>query len=126
MSESDRVALTVPARGEYARTVRLAAAELATRAGMDIDDVDDVKLAVEEAFVYAVARLKDADLKVAFTVDDSSIEVLVGPLPGPCVDGDEADAGERYAAFILAEVCDEFDILDREGACFLRLFKKKG
>jgi hypothetical protein len=56
MADKDRVVLSVPARGEYARTVRLAAAELAARTGMTIDDADDVKLAVEEAFVFACAR----------------------------------------------------------------------
>lgn len=124
MSGSDRVVLTVPARGEYARTVRLAAAELATRVGMNIDDVDDMKLAVEEAFVYSEARLKGEDLTLAFTVGESSIDVMVGPLPGPCADAEDAGAEERYARFILAEVCDEFEVMERDGSCFMRLVKR--
>ena len=32
----------------------MTAAELASRIGMSIDDVDDVRIAVEEAFVLAV------------------------------------------------------------------------
>ena len=54
---TDHVKLTVPARDEFARTVRMTAAALAGRMGMSLDDVDDVRIAVEEAFVFAVGRV---------------------------------------------------------------------
>ena len=50
--------------------------------------------------------------------------MLVGPLPSSCADLEEADAGERYARFILESVCDEFEVLERGGECFLRVLKK--
>ncbi len=123
MSASDRVSLTVPSRSEYARTARLTAAELAARTGMNIDQVDDMKLAVEEAFVYA-ARQGQPDVTFSFTVSEKEIEVFVGPLAGSCSGPEDADAEERYARFILAEVCDEFDVTERDGACYLRLVKR--
>lgn len=123
MTDNDRVVLKVPARGEYARTVRLTAAELATRVGMNIDDVDDVKLAVEEAFVFAAEHMSDGDLTFDFSFEQTGISLLVGPIPGGCVDEDP-DAGERYARFILESVCDEFEVMDRDDACYLRLVKR--
>jgi serine/threonine-protein kinase RsbW len=123
MTDNERVVLTVPARGEFARTVRLCAAELATRAGMNIDDVDDVKLAVEEAFVFAAEHMTDGDMTFTFHVAPEGVELLVGPLPEECAHEEEGDAGERYARFILEAVCDEFEVFVRDGACFLRLVK---
>jgi serine/threonine-protein kinase RsbW len=126
MTDNDRVVLSVPARGEFARMVRLASAELAVRAGMNIDDVDDVKLAVEEAFVYACERVSSGELIFSFTLAEGSVELLLGPLPGICDDDSGAEAGDRYARFILESVCDEYELVEREGSCFVRLVKRAG
>jgi serine/threonine-protein kinase RsbW len=124
MTALGHVSLTLPASREYARTARLTAAELATRVGMDIDDVDDVKLAVEEAFVYAAQCAEGHDVTLAFELAPSSIELVVGPFPGMCENESRKDAGRLFAHFILESICDEFDISDRDGQCLLRLVKR--
>ena len=124
MADGDRVVLTIPALGEYARTVRMTAAELASHAGMDIDGIEDVRLAVEEAFVFSSERVADSSLSFTFTVGHGSIEVEVGPLLPGC-DADEGpDAGERYARFILESICDDFELIAEDGTCRLRLVKR--
>jgi serine/threonine-protein kinase RsbW len=124
MTDNERVVLTVPARSEYARTVRLTAAELASRAGMNIDDVDDVKLAVEEAFVFAGEHVTDGELTFTFEVAPLSISLVLGPLPETCATEAGSDASERYARFILESICDEFALEVRDGACYVRLVKR--
>jgi serine/threonine-protein kinase RsbW len=124
MGTTERVALTVPARGEYARTVRLAAAELAVRCGMNVDDVDDVRLAVEEAFVFGCERDSVTELTFTFTLEPGAIEMLVGPLGDSCPASIDGEAGERYARFILESVCDSYELVENEGACHMRLVKR--
>lgn len=125
MTDADRIVLVVPSRGEYARTVRMTAAELATRAGMDLDGVDDVRMAVEEAFVFASDRAAGDDLTFTFGVAPGSIELTVGSL-APASEPDGPDPGERYARFILESICDEFAITDDAETCTLRLVKRSG
>jgi serine/threonine-protein kinase RsbW len=122
MAEADRVVLTVPVRGEFARTVRIAAAELATRAEMDLDSVEDVRLGVEEAFVFASERAAGTDLTFTFQVAPGVIEVVVTPL-APGSGEDSSERGERYARFILESVCDEFELIEGD-VCSLRLVKR--
>ncbi len=122
MNQHDRVVLTLPARGEYARTVRLIAAELAARIGMSVDGIDDVKMAVEEAFVFVTDRPVGETVTFDFLVADG-IELLVGPMEGSCADL-EGETGERYARFILESVCDEFELVDTDDGCFVRLVKR--
>lgn len=123
---SDHVRLTCPARDEFARMVRMTAAALAGRMGMSIDEVDDVRMAVEEAFLLAKARVgADELVTFDFDVDDHSLALVVGPLPDDAAAG--ADSAEaRYARFILESVCDEFSVdADPDDAtCTLRLTKK--
>lgn len=121
---SDRIVLSVPARGEYARTVRMTAAELASRMGMSIDDIDDVRIAVEESFALAAAHAGESD-EVTFTFDigEGAFEATAGtPCPTGAVEEDET--GSRYARFILESVCDEFEISTDEGECYIRLLKR--
>jgi serine/threonine-protein kinase RsbW len=126
MTDGDRIVVSVPSRGEYARTVRLVAAELATRAGMDIDTIDDVRMAVEEAFVFASEHASSAQLEFTFQVVPGSVELSVGPLVADCVDDEAPDRGERYARFILESICDEFEVVESGGSCLLRLVKSAG
>jgi len=121
----DRVTLTVPARGEYARTVRMTAAELAARIGMSYDEVDDVRIGAEEAFVYACECAGDsAEVTFSFTVEDGVLSAEVGPLPASCAPEDGQAAFEGYAEFILRSVCDEFEIRRDEGSCTLKLSRR--
>lgn len=120
---SDRITLTVPARGEYAKTVRMTAAELASRIGMSFDEVDDVRIGTEEAFVYASERLgESAEVTFVFTVSADALQVEVGPMPAP--DTGETGASEGYAEFILRSVCDEFEIGHASEGCTLRLCRR--
>lgn len=48
--------LVIPATTENVRVARLVAVAAARRAGMDPDDIDDVRLAVGEAVARAVVR----------------------------------------------------------------------
>ena len=121
----DRVTLTVPARGEYARTVRMTAAELATRIGMSYDEVDDVRMAAEEAFVYASECSGDtAEVVFSFSAGDGELSVDVGPLPACCASEGARAVSEGYAEFILQSVCDEFAIEHESGSCMLRLCRR--
>lgn len=122
----DRVELTVPGRGEYARTVRMTAAELASRLGMSYDDVDDIRMAAEEAFVYACARAGTGNaVPFVFEVGEHTLTITVGPFEGRGEEAGERGMEERYAAFILESVCDDVDLAyDEAGsACSLTLVK---
>jgi serine/threonine-protein kinase RsbW len=121
---TDHVKLTVPAREQFARTVRMTAAALAGRMGMSIDEVEDVRIAVEEAFVFAVGRVADGEpVTFDFTVEEDRLSLDVGPMPAGAAGG--ADSAEaRFARFILESVCDTFEFEDDGSACSLRLVKK--
>lgn len=119
--QADSITLTVPARGEYARTVRMTAAELGSRLGMSYDEVDDLRMAAEEAFVYACECAADAaEVTFGFVIERDGLRITVGPLPGCCT-AEGGSSSEGYAEFILRSVCDEFSVEHSAGSCVLRL-----
>jgi serine/threonine-protein kinase RsbW len=123
----DQITLIVPAKSEYAKTVRMAAASLASRIGMTFDDVEDVRMAADEAFVYASDTLSPgAEVRFVFRLgeDDIEIDVSLG-VENPRTDED-TDRSVAYATFIMESVCDTYEFASDENGAHLRLFKRAG
>jgi len=123
----DHITLTVPAKSEYAKTVRMTASALVSRMGMSYDEVEDVRMAADEAFIYAVETLSDGgEIRFEFVVDDSEITIDVAV--GSQHPGDDEDAERRasYATFILESVCDSVEFASDERGPHLRLRKRVG
>lgn len=55
---SDVVEIRVPADASYVSTIRLAAASLAARCDLTIDEIEDLRLAVDEACATVLARAR--------------------------------------------------------------------
>lgn len=105
MSEKT-VRLEVPAEAEYARAVRMTAASVAVVCGMSVDDVEDVRMAAEEAFVYACAT-QPTTCAITFTPSRGLLEMDFS-----LGEGDPAEAGEdlELARLLLSAISDECEL----------------
>jgi anti-sigma regulatory factor (Ser/Thr protein kinase) len=118
----DEVRLTVPAGPEYVRLARVTASGLASRMGFSYNDIEDLRLAVDElchAVIGPAGRPGVLDLR--FVVEDD----------GLCVEGaGHFDPGgpppglSELARQILAALVDEHDVRDTEGGPVV-WFRKK-
>lgn len=122
----DRVELTVPARGEYAKAVRMTASALASRMGMSFDDVEDVRMAVDEAFVHAVDGIGESgDVTFTFALSDDTLGIAVCVGTGERELDPDAESRASLAGFILDSVCDHHEFVSEEsGARWLRITKQ--
>ncbi len=123
----DQITLIVPAKNEYAKTVRMTASALVSRIGMSYDEVEDVRMAADEAFVYASDTLRDdGEIQFVFLLGDGEIEIDV------CLGNEEprsegdSERSVAYATFILESVCDRYEFASDENGAHLRLFKRAG
>ena len=97
------VSITVPADPEYARPVRMLAANLAVLAGLTVEDVEDARMVAEEGFVWCCATKPDA-VSIEFEVGEGkmTLSYTFGSAKLP-----EDDQTSTYAELILSAVCDE-------------------
>jgi anti-sigma regulatory factor (Ser/Thr protein kinase) len=118
------VRLTVPAESRYVRLVRLAAAGVATEAGFDVDDVEDLRVAVNELFALMVDDSEDPQgtVDVTYTAADGTVSVQ-GTRK---VDASAPDPGgpEDLALEILRVVVDEHDFSVADGLRTFSLVKR--
>lgn len=122
---TDRITLTVPSRAEYARTVRMTASALVGRADATYDDLDDVRIAAEEVFVYACDHAGTAsDVTVVFELEEGSIDIRVRLEGGDRVTGEDAERRAAYATFLLQSVTDHYELSSDLDGAYLRVTKR--
>lgn len=82
-TDASEILLRVPARAPYARLVRVGAAALALRQGMGFGEIDDLRLAIDEAMIVLLDGIDDdgtgegdeIDIDVVFRVDEGRFEL---------------------------------------------------
>lgn len=118
------IELTIPADARLLRLVRLVASGLASTAGFDVDELDDLRIAVDEA-VSALLEAGDGS-KLPLRFDVAGGEVAMSG-SSPSGDGDVIDPDRlELSTQILASVCDEHDLEVADGTVRVRICRRAG
>jgi serine/threonine-protein kinase RsbW len=77
--------LAVPANPEYVGLIRSAAAHIAAHADLTLDAIDDLRLAVDEAFAVLIAHKPESGaVAIRFTIHSEQLNIeLTGPAGSP-------------------------------------------
>ena len=113
------VRLVVPASPEYLRLVRLTAAGLASRLGFTFDEVEDLRIAVDELCFQLLGGAGnshgDGGPSGADSITITGRTGLTGPVPAP------SDLSEQ----ILDALVDEHEVSGGDGVVMFRLKKQR-
>lgn len=101
----DDVHLVIPASSEFLRALRLVAADAAVRAGLDCEEVEDFRIAVDEVS-HSVMTATDHHLHVTFRTDADKV---VARGSARSRGGAVAPTMSALSETIVAGVCDSFD-----------------
>ncbi len=125
----DVVELRIPAKAEWVSIARLAVSAVASRLQFSIEEIEDVKLAVAEALVHAIARGGDRIDVICESVPDG-LRIRVRnfglPTPEPVNEptADEAAAG-NLGIFLIRALMDSVEHEPRgAGEADLVMFKR--
>ena len=120
----EKVIIKIPASPAYIGVVRLVAAGLATRLQFTIDEIEDLKIAVDELSAYLTgSQGREGDLELTFTISEKSIEIRGEGLltPGQKVRTELTD----FSRMILDTVVDTASLEQNEGSPVFELSKAK-
>lgn len=122
--DAELVTLSVPAVPGYLTVVRLAAASMGSRAGLDIEEVDDLRIAADElSFLLMDSGATGANLDFTFTIQPARLTVSCRRDGWP--DGQALPAPSGLMEQILTKVVESLVIdLDSGGVRF-RLVKNR-
>ena len=118
------VRLAVPAAPEFLRLARLTAASLASRMGFTYDEVEDLRIAIDElCFSIVGSKGRPGTLDLHYRIDGDGLVVEgVGRFdgaPGP------DPALSEFSELILNAVTDEHDLIGGDRGPGFRLLKRR-
>lgn len=120
----DTISIKIPASPQYLQVVRLVAAGLASRIGFTLEDIDDLKIGVDELSAYLTgAQGREGTLEVRFAIGEGKIEITGTARLAP---GDKVRTDlTEFSQMILATVADSATLAQRDGAPVFELVKSK-
>ncbi|MFQ5558580.1 MAG: ATP-binding protein [Acidimicrobiales bacterium] len=106
---SEEISLRVPAEPAYARIVRVGAAALALRQGMSFSEIDDLRLAVDEAMIMLLDRGGHdvpGVIDCVFRIDEGRLDLEISHDRDGAVTPEAVDRFDEIAAGLL----DDYDL----------------
>ncbi len=124
-ARGQEVQLTLPTSTQHLRLARLVAAGVAAPAGLGVDDVDDLRIGVDELCATLVeAGSGEGPLTLTFRFDDGVVEVTGRTPARPTLDLDPRRLS--LSKEILAVVADEHELQPVDDHLTFRLLKRRG
>ena len=119
----DVVTLRLPAAGAYLSVLRTATASLASRLDFTIDDIEDLRIAVDEACAMLLSQaIPGADLQCSFELTSDALAVTVSVLT---LDGQQPSR-DTFAWTVLTALAGEVDsAVDADLRVSLHLVKRR-
>jgi hypothetical protein len=117
------VVLTLPCRSAFVRLARLNAAGLAADLSFSVDEIEDLRIAVDELFFLVTDRSVGPSVELGYTVIDGGL-VVEGRAPGGS-DDDEDPVADELVREILAVAVDEWSFEVLPGERTFRLVKRR-
>lgn len=120
----ETISINIPASPEYLKVVRLVVAGLASRLGFTIDDIEDLKIAVDELSAYLTgAQGREGTLDIGFDLHDDRIDIRGN---GRFTAGTKVRTDlTEMSKMILETVVDEAALEQTDGMPTFRLSKSK-
>jgi serine/threonine-protein kinase RsbW len=130
LAAGDRIELTFPARGDLIVLARLVTSAISARAGFDIEELEDLRLAVGELCLLTLQGhdSRYGDLRLELSVLDDAIGVqctLEHAAPGGETQPDE-DESAFLSQQILDALVDEHGRESQDGSVRAWLRKRRG
>jgi len=121
--DDDVVLLTVPADGGYLGVLRTATATLAARLQFALDEIEDLRIAVDEACaMLLVVATPGAELECRFAVTDDALSVEVTV---PTARGAKLPAESSFAWKVLTALTSSASAEAESGRATIRLITRR-
>ena len=130
LAAGDRIELTFPARGDLIVLARLVTSAISARAGFDIEELEDLRLAVGELCLLTLQGhdSRYGDLRLELSVMDDAIGVqctLEHAAPGGAIAPEEGESS-LLSQQILDALVDEHGRESQDGSVRAWLRKRRG
>ncbi len=125
IEEVGKIHIELPISEEYAHLLRLMVSGIATRMDFSIDEVDDLKIAAEEAYLMAINCRFEPSQTIDFELFGNELTIIFRDLILPRAGLDDHQKKEQdYSVFIINAVVDGLEAKSKEEVSDLVILKR--
>ena len=115
--------MEVPASAAYFRVARMVAAGVGSRLGFTLDELDDLRIAVDELCAVVMGEHTDGTLRLRYQLEDDAMTVE-GEAEFPDASGSAPELSP-VSEMILGAVVDECQVSAGDGGPTFRMVKRR-
>lgn len=119
----DSITMSIPNKPEYVSVIRLTTSALANKIGFNIEEIDDIKVAIAEACTFILHnKIENENLNIEYNLYDSKISIAVR--------GNNSNAQlneskeNELGLFIIKSLMDEVNFCDKKGYIEILMIKE--
>ncbi|SHH30275.1 ATP-binding protein [Tepidibacter thalassicus] len=129
----ESIDMTVPSKPEYVGVIRLTVSAIANRMGFNIDEIEDIKVAVAEGCTNAIKHGLDDKFYINFEIGSDSLSIVIKDNGKGC-NVEEIDEPDLLnlkegglGLFIIKTLMDEVEFVSKKGkGCQIKMIKFLG
>jgi serine/threonine-protein kinase RsbW len=115
------VRLTVPAALEYVRIIRLTGSGVASRLGFDVEEIENLRVAIDELSSMAIEAASGGELDITFSTGDGELRIAGR---APAKSGAEVGL-DALTGQILKAVIDDYELGTEGGYVFFSCIARR-
>jgi serine/threonine-protein kinase RsbW len=113
---SDNVVLELPAKSEFVSTVRLTASSVASRAGFNVDEIEDIKVSISEICNLILTKQGDVNrYRIDFEIIEQQLIITFTGVNTPLTCA-ESCLKEEYGLYIITALMDTVELCKEDNS----------
>lgn len=74
---NDRIVVIIPNKPDYTSTIRLISSSIGNKIGYNIDEIEDLKVVMGEAFILSYGKSLDDTITIKYEIYKEKLEVTI-------------------------------------------------
>ncbi|MGM0396152.1 MAG: hypothetical protein ACQEP4_03765 [Bacillota bacterium] len=108
---NDRIVVSIPNKPDYTSMIRLISSSIGNKIGYNIDEIEDLKVAMGEACILSYGKSADDSIEIVFEINKEKLEVS---LKWETSTSDEESKEAALGKMIIESLMDEANYMEKE------------
>lgn len=108
----DSVLLTIPKKPDYISVVRLTSSSISHRCGLNVDEIEDIKVAIGEACVNSFNLCANDTISIKFDMEEERLVITVSDAREDIPEDLENARDRELGILIIKSLMDEVSFSD--------------
>lgn len=103
----DIINITIPRKPDYISLVRLTTSGIGCSMGLNVDDIEDIKVSIGEACINALILSEKEEISLVFGIDKERLSVKVSNVKENIIEESEGSRERELGLLIIKSLMDE-------------------